>query len=367
MKTLALLHRWTGGLVGLVLALLGLTGTILLFKDNWIALPYSGDAQRTDLASIAAATSHIMARPEKPQGIIYASENFGLHQARFGEEAGLYTDQAGEVIARWDSKWGRPEHWLFDLHHHLFAGDVGEWISGIAGLCALFFIVSGLILWWRTRRTFRFRWWPARMSRPAIIMHHRDLGLIVAPLLLLSVVTGTMMLFRPFAIAVVAPFGSVSAMVKALEPPKYQSGPLAETPDYPAMLGTARQLYPTAEFRILSLPKKPGDPISLRMRQQAEWLPNGRTTLWFDAATGQLLGTRDALKMPGGAQAFNMAYPLHAAKVGGIAYKSLMAVVGLALTLLGSLAVWSFWVKGGARLTRGGHQRATATAKAATT
>src|SRR3546814_19586551 len=63
------------------------------------------------------------------------------------------------------------------------------------------------------------------------------------------------------------------------------------------MLAEAHRRFPTAEFRILSLPRRAGDPISLRMRQPAEWLPNGRTTLWFDAATGRLLGARDALAM----------------------------------------------------------------------
>ena len=58
------------------------------------------------------------------------------------------------------------------------------------------FIVTGAILWWRTRRTFRLRLWPRRLTRPAILMHHRDLGIAVAPLLLLTAVTGTMMIFR---------------------------------------------------------------------------------------------------------------------------------------------------------------------------
>ncbi len=345
MKLLDTLHRWAGGLIGLLLALLGLSGTILLHKDAWIGVPHAGDPQRTDLASITAATEKIMAMPDAPQGIIYARESFGLHQARFGEGAGLYADQTGDVVARWASQWERPELWLFDLHHHLFTGRTGEWVAGIAGIAALFFIITGAILWWRTRRTFRLRLWPKRMSRPAIVMHHRDLGIVVAPLLLLSVVTGTMMLFRPFAMAVVAPFGSVAATAKSLESPQYESGPLAAKPDYTAMLTAARTRFPGAEFRILSLPGKAGDPISLRMRQQAEWLPNGRSTLWFDAATGELLGARDALALAPGAQAFNKAYPLHSAKVGGLPYRLLMTVSGLALTLLGSLAVWSFWFR----------------------
>ena len=56
MKLLDTLHRWTGGLIGLLLALLGLTGTILLHKEAWIGLPHADDAQRTDLDSVTRAT-----------------------------------------------------------------------------------------------------------------------------------------------------------------------------------------------------------------------------------------------------------------------------------------------------------------------
>lgn len=348
MKLLDTLHRWTGGLIGLVLALLGLSGTILLYEHLWIGVPGVGDPLRGDLATVAAATEKLMAMPGA-QGIIYADERFGLHQLRFGGQgnggAGAYASQSGDIAARWASQWERPELWIFDFHHHLFAGDSGEWVIGIAGLCGLFFVVSGVILWWRTRRTFQLRLWPKRMSRPSILMHHRDLGVVVAPLLLISIITGTMMIFRPFALGVVAPFGSPAETAKALEPPKYKGGPLAEKPGYTAMLAEARRRFPDAEFRILSLPRKAGDPISLRMKQPAEWLPNGRSTLWFDAATGEVLGARDALAMPGGAQAFNMAYPIHASKVGGWVWRVLLTIAGLAMTMLGSFAVWSFWFR----------------------
>jgi uncharacterized iron-regulated membrane protein len=345
MPLLDTLHRWTGGLIGLVLALMGLSGTILLHETSWIALPHSNDALRGDLPTVVAATEKLMATPAGAQGIIYADERFGLHQLRLGKEAGAYASQSGEIVTRWASQWERPELWIFDFHHHLFAGDSGEWVIGIAGLCGIFFVISGAILWWRTRKTFRFRLWPKRMSRPAIVTHHRDLGIVAAPLLLLSVVTGTMMIFQPFAMAMIAPFGSPAAAARAMKPPKYESGPLATQPDYAAMLTEARRRFPDAEFRILSLPRKAGDPIMLRMRQQAEWLPNGRSTLWFDAATGKLLGARDALAMPSGAQAFNKAFPIHAAKVGGLPWRLAMTISGLSLTMLGSFAVWTFWFR----------------------
>jgi uncharacterized iron-regulated membrane protein len=344
MALLDTLHRWTGGLIGLILALMGLSGTILLYEHLWIGVPGSGDPLRGDLASVTAATERLMAVPGA-QGIIYADARIGLHQLRIGKEAGAYASQSGEIATRWASQWERPELWIFDFHHHLFAGDSGEWVIGIAGLCGLFFVISGAILWWRTRKTFQLRLWPKRMSRPSIVWHHRDIGIIAAPLLLISIVTGTMMIFRPFALGVVAPFGPVAETAKALEPPKYRGGPLAEKPGYAAMLAEANRRFPDAEFRILSLPRKPGDPISLRMKQPAEWLPNGRTTIAFDAATGEVLAARDALALPPGAQAFNMAFPIHASKVGGWTWRILLTVSGLAMTLLGSFAVWSFWFR----------------------
>jgi len=45
------------------------------------------------------------------------------------------------------------------------------------------------------------------------------------------------------------------------------------------------------------------------------------------------------------AQAFNKAYPLHAAKVGGLGYRIVMTLSGLTMAMLGSFAVWTFWFR----------------------
>src|SRR3546814_10962868 len=111
-------------------------------------------------------------------------------------------------------------------------------------------VCSSDLLWWRTRKSFRLRLWPKRMSRPAIVTHHRDLGIVVAPLLLLSLVTGTMMIFRPFAIAFVAPFGSVPETVKSMEPPQHESAPHAATPASAPKFNAARRRFPAADFSI---------------------------------------------------------------------------------------------------------------------
>lgn len=325
-----------------MLALLGLSGAILVHRDDWIGLPHAGDPLVRDPAAIARTTERLMAEPGA-QGIVYASDRLGLHQLRLVGGGGAYADQTGEIVARWSSQWERPELWLFDFHHHLFAGDVGETIAGVAGLAAVLFVVTGAILWWRSRRTFKLRLWPKRLSRPAIVMHHRDLGVIAAPLLLLSAVTGTMMIFRPVGEIVVAPISGYGTVTRALTAPKVRGGPLPQRPDWRRMIADAHGRFPDATFRTLTLPRKAGDPLQIRMKRAAEWLPNGRSTLWLDASDGRLLASRDALALPAGAQAFNAAYPLHAAKVGGLAWRLVMTLSGLVLAMLGSLAVWTFW------------------------
>ena len=343
MKALDLLHRWIGGLIGLVLAVLGLTGALLVHKDAWVLLPHASDPQMQDSATIARTVERIMADPAaRPEMISFAGPDFGLNRLRFAHDAGAYVSQTGDLVTRWDSQWQRPELWLFDLHHHLFAGDAGETIIGIAALLGLFFVISGVIMWTRTRKTFEFRLLPKRFSRPAIVRQHRDLGVVAAPLLFLALLTGAILVFRPVAAVILGP--SAPAQIDAsLKAPKAATVTLALRLDWRAMIMTARTRFPDAEIRSLSLPRQQGGLITLRMKKREEWLPNGRTTLWFAADSGKLIAARDALQLPATVKIYNMLYPLHAAKVGGLAYRLAMMLAGFALALLGSLTLWSFW------------------------
>lgn len=345
MRLVDLIHRWTGGLIGLLLAVLGLSGALLAHKPLLVMLPQVGEAQAQDTASLAAAAERIMAAPDRPRSVVFATRDFGLNQLSYPKAgSGAYATQAGDVVARWDSKWDRPEIWLFDLHHHLFNGDTGEMVAGVAGLCGLGFVITGAILWWRMRRAFELRLWPRKFERFQILRHHRDIGIVMAPLLALSLMTGTIMVFRPVADAILGP-GAAAAVTEALKPPPPRKAKLADDPDWTGMIETARRLYPTAEVRILSLPRGETGLISLRLRQQQEWLPNGRTTLYFAADTGELVLARDALALAPQVQAYNALYPLHAGKVGGLPYRLLVTLSGLTLTLLGSLTVWTFWFR----------------------
>lgn len=347
MRLIDSIHRWSGGLLGLLFIVFGFSGSLLVFRDPYLRAtrPYADAAYDGRWLTTADATSRLLGvAGDQPANIVFAHSGLGVHRLFFKEGTGAYADQAGNIVERWSSIWERPDLWLFDLHAHLFAGHAGATVVGIVGLIGIGFIVTGTMLWWRTRRTFELRILPKRMSRPAIVRHHRDLGVVAAPLMFLSLITGSIMVLPPLKTLLLSPFSSQSEMLAAALPPGVKGGAMAASSlNWRTIFAKAYARFPGAEPRILTLPREPGGLVSLRLRQAGEWAPNGNTTVWFDPQTGTVVGTRDARALPLGLRIFQLSYPLHAAKVGGLVFELATAVMGLALTMLGLFASVTFW------------------------
>lgn len=339
MKLLSLLHRWTGGLVGLVLAVIGLSGTVLLWEDSWILLDGANDAPASSPAELAKAIEVAVEIAPGLSRITFASEEIGLHQAIYLDGSGAYIAQDGTVIDRWSGMWERPELWLFDLHHYLLLGEIGKTITGVMGILLLAFTITGAILWWRTRKTFRFRLWPARYTASAIVRHHRDLGVVGSPLLLIAAATGTMMVFPAISSVLLSPIANADA--KPELPSDLAS--VSESTDWAVVIANAQSAYPSAAARRLMMPAAPGEPIAIRFRQDFEWTPNGRSYAWVSPEGGSIVAKDDPAMGDAASTVVEKLYPIHAAKVGGFLWRIAMTFAGLALVLLGLLASWSFW------------------------
>jgi len=201
------------------------------------------------------------------------------------------------------------------------------------------FVISGILLWLRGRAKWRPRLLPKKLQPGPIVSHHRDLGILVAPLLLLSFVTGTLMVFRPVAGVVLSPWGTLEQRSK---PPTVE--PVDRPAPVAAMLAEAKARFPDAKLRRLNAPRQPDQPWSVTVRQPFEWSANGRTRLMFDGA-GKLVKVDDPASGSQAAAIFEKFLPLHSARVGGLLWKLVMTLSGLALTILGAFATWSFWFR----------------------
>ena len=330
MNALIWLHRWVGAVLGIVLVVLALSGTALLWEDAWIGVPGADDAPASDVAALARVVDAAQAHAPGLSRVTFAGEGMGLHHAAYEGGGGAYIDGSGIIAEQWQTIWERPELWLFDLHHYLLAGDTGEVIVGAAGLAGLFFVISGAIIWWRTRRTFAFRLWPRRLTRSAIVRQHRDLGIMVAPVLALLFLTGAAMVFEPVRNAITAPFPEKPA---ASDTPSAHINPRNPA----ALLRQGRRIFPDAEFRRLQLSD---EGLTLRMRQDFEWTPNGRSYLREEGGAVTVDAPNGTLDKQTVSEKF---YPLHSGKVGGLLWRLVLTFGGLSLAMLGALTVWSFW------------------------
>lgn len=340
MLALRTAHAWSGAVLSLLIAVLGVSGTLLVFKEDYLRLVFPEARQAVSLA--AEDLGPVLNRIEAAYGedglryIALGDAQFGLHKAVMQDGSAAYIDGDGNTVARW-ARNGRAEDWLFDLHHHLLAGEAGEIVGGVAGGAAVLMSITGLIIVWPSLRMFRWRVWPRTGARRDLLAQHRDLGVIFAVPILLIAFTGFAMVFSE---PVRAALHTLTASRPAPAPERLEAG--AGPADWTAALKAAEAAFPEASPRLVSLPAKPGAPASLRLRNPQEWHPNGRTYVLLDPATSLPLATRDGRAMNRADRLYNSFYPLHSAGLGGRLYDVFTALTGLALTVLGLVGTWTF-------------------------
>jgi len=169
---------------------------------------------------------------------------------------------------------------------------------------------------------------------------------VASPILLMTAFTGAMMCFPALSAALLSPWASPVEEAPAL--PTDLAAPGPDT-NWRAVMVNAQAAFPGAAPRRLMLPAAPGAPLALRLRQDFEWTPNGRTYVWLDPATAEVMATDDPATGDTAAAITEKFYPIHAGKVGGFLWHLVLTFSGLTLVMLGTLATWSFWFAGRAR------------------
>lgn len=317
------LHAWAGLALCLLLIPLALSGAALVFKPQWLraTVPQADQAVQVTPAEAARTMAAAQAAFPDMTSVIFAGPAVGVHEVLRKDGGGYLAAGSGDVVQRWPKN-GRVVDWLFDLHHHLLSGETGTRVAGAVGLLAATMILTGLVVWVPAWRSFAWRVKPGKKGRAGWLAAHRDLGLISAPVALVIVITGS-------AVALDDVAATVMGFQRAKPPTTAGVGEV----DWLKAFTAAQARFPGSEIRIAALPR-PGKPAAIRVRQPAEWHANGRTTLWIDPATSTVMAVDDALGQTRSAQVYNGFWPVHASKVGGLAWKVVTFLAGLALAAL---------------------------------
>ncbi len=253
-------HRWLGLLAGIPLLVVGLTGSLLVFRDA-LEKQRAGLPDRWPPEVPRAAYQRIVdtaraAHPDARPVILNLREPVELVLWENGRTRLLGYDP---VTARELGSLRVPGSWLDPiarLHGSLALRYAGRQAVGVLGLLMAVLACTGLVLWPRRHTSL-----------------HSRLGLAAAlPLLLFGISGAALIFWRP----------------PGPSPPTL-AAPAAETISVDIILERALAALPGGTVIYVTFPFTPSDPFTVRMRRPGDWRDRGSHEVHLHPANGALL------------------------------------------------------------------------------
>lgn len=344
-KWIVHLHGLAGIVVGALLIVIALTGSVLVFRDD-IEVALYPELWRVTAQDHPRPLSSLLAAVEQayPADRLFAIRMPATRDRAvviwLNDEEGrrVYVDPYSGRILGAHLPVQTVTGLLFLLHTSLLAGEAGETINGLGALMLLGLVATGIVLWWPGLRALRSGLTIRRSNQTAKTHDlHKVTGIATAAVLLVISATGAALVFY-------APFQHViAALTETPTRPVLRSPPqsTARVPlDVVVQAGEAA--LPDATTTWIILPAAPDGIITVRKRFAEEWHPNGRSFVWLDQYSGQALGVENALQASVGRRIDNLLYPLHIGRFAGIGSQALYLLAGLSPAIL-AVTGWSMW------------------------
>ena len=345
------IHLLLGLGLGVIFALFGLTGSLLVFSDEvdaalnpeLLITREDGDpvGPATVLAAVEAATAEDfqvawLSAPRIPDGTWQAFG--GPADDRFGWMTAV-DPITGEVLGQRELGTGVVA-FVYNLHTHFQLGAIGRDLAGMIGILMALSLLSGFAAWWSSRRQP-----PRSHARPrahaSARAWHRTLGIIALPLLLVTVITGIFLrlpaLTNP-AIEWFSPLTDPGAAVTA----DADSDP-GDRLSLETALDRARQVFPDAPLTGIGLPRSGAPAYQFAFREAEHPRARvGRSYAWVAPGDGAILATREWAEMTAADRFRDWLYPLHSGSAFASAGRWVVFILGLAPTLLlvTGLSLW---------------------------
>jgi uncharacterized iron-regulated membrane protein len=344
-------HLWLALVAGLFFAIIGVTGSISLYRDDIdhllnpqlvISQP-QGQRQSLDKIMLAVRKAHperygawTLEMPSSPNEMLTAwydkpRETYFELYAPLMVSVNPYT---AEVVA--SRFWGQTmATWLMDIHTQLLMGLTGWQLVGGLGLLLMLSVSSGVYLWWPGRArllasiTLNYR-------KPMIALLfdvHRLLGVLLAPGLLVLASTGVMLSYPQ----VFEDLVGTSGMAHGETGKNITS--TGQPNDHPTALESAefmaRGSFPKSSLRRITTPAGNEGVYRINLRQKGEInLRHPYTTVWVDRWSGQVKEVRDPYRFSTGETMLTWVWPLHTAEALGAKGRLLWFVSGFGLAFL---------------------------------
>lgn len=352
-------HLWLGLGLGLFLAVIGLTGSVLVFWHEldaainpglYQAAPAPG-ATRKPLDELIAAASLAAPAGWNSAWVDASHENGNAVFGFYYPEASPAPEQAqslnifinpttADVVGRrvFYHAWNPLKHSLagffFKLHYALLLGETGVTLVGV--LAVLFFIsvMSGLILWWPLTGNWRRVLTVKRKASKERLNHdvHQTAGFYSLVVMLALLMSGIYFNLPEQFRWLVGQFSPLTPDIKATPQPL--------PPTSAAVLEQALQKIthglPQAQPQYYSFSADPSVPFSACFRNVPELRPYVLDTRCYqlNRSTGEVLEINDPAHGSSGDVFMQWQWPLHSGQAFGWTGRILVCIAGLLCPLL---------------------------------
>jgi uncharacterized iron-regulated membrane protein len=381
---LATIHRWLGVALGLWFALVGLTGALLVWRDEvdaWLNPQWftaraaaAGTAAWPDAERIVelAHGTHRLGRierlrpPAAPGEVWRLQVRAGASRVEAGRLEAFIDPASGELLGvrsleRLSLARADVLRTLYEFHRNILLGEPGSNFVGIAGFLLMTSALTGGVLAWpRTRDRLRKLLaisWRANPTRVLFDLH-RSTGAAIALVLLLTTLSGATLVYLNYVRDMV---GWVSRVEPIPVLPFRASRAGAEPLPLGELATRARQLFPQHQLIEIRLSERGLTGTLFQLRATGDVHRLGDTIAWLHPVSAELLAERSPRTRSAGESFMHWLLPLHVGSAFGTPGLIAMCAAGIAPLLLVGTGLWVWWRKRpGERLAR---ERAAARAR----
>lgn len=356
-RAIFLIHLYLGLTLGLIAALLGLSGSLLVFSheiDERLNPQLLHASVKQQVAPVQPLLKKLKREYPKAklQFIRVPQEPGGVYEIWMdkGQFLAYANPHTGNLTGGRAARKSLPG-FLFDLHTKLLLGDAGNKLNGVTGIALFLLGITGLYLWWPRGGRSEFktgRWRGAftirRGANPVRVAYdlHRVIGVFSVLLLCLVSATGAALIFDDAAIALIS---TITRDKAKSGKPKSKVVEGASTISLDQAVSTARSTFPDAQVTRITPALKKDAPIAIRLRFPTEMHQNGTSNVYIDRYSGKVLQADSALEAGPTARAVALRYPLHTGRWAGLFSRILQVLLGLVPAILYFSGLYVWWAK----------------------
>lgn len=339
-----MIHAWAGLTLGSIILLSSITGTLLIWKEDYVLLrlpemikPFEPSPE--NLAAIGRAVESQFENNDIFQ-IQFATESFPYSKVILADTRYAYLDSDGVIVDLWQKN-ERFEEWLYDFHHRLLLENIGLTVLGFAAMALIVIVLMGVFVFWPLRGAFKRGVLPKSTARPQLLVSHRNIGVVITLPLLTILVTGVLMCFPETSEEwMLEPFRGENYSMDFSDNLDGISG--GNSGEWLPTLQRALDAFPNSKIRTATVPSAISPYRVVGLQQPGELHPGGKSQIYIDAAGGWMDIRIDAHAQHISERVYNLSYPLHTGRMNSYLYKFVLTAVALIVVVLASLGMLSF-------------------------